>query len=221
MRLKGSILPLCSSDLNQLSALDFFIQGSLQESYFKMLFILKNVKLSRENWLWNGQRLETVCMIWELHVCCCGSYLQPQLWVQLQLVWECECVLTYTVCRVSTCGLIPTGLIFGVRHIAHNWSSSSGSQSKVLRSHNHFHWIYKVQLKLGGIQIHEWCKRGSYRSCLNWSENCRSQVGKGCSLASCRHRRGKESRDWQAYRNIALFPFLLLAAVVVFPHSTI
>lgn len=133
----------------------------------------------------------------------------------------CECVLTYTVCRVSTCGLIPTGLIFGVRHIAHNWSSSSGSQSKVLRSHNHFHWIYKVQLKLGGIQIHEWCKRGSYRSCLNWSENCRSQVGKGCSLASCRHRRGKESRDWQAYRNIALFPFLLLAAVVVFPHSTI
>lgn len=158
--------------------------------------------------VWYGSCMSTVVV----HTC---SF---SFWCSFSL---CGCVLLYTVCRVCTCGLIPMGLIFGVRHIAHNWSSSSVSQSKVLRSHNHFHWIYKVQLKLGGIQIHERCKRGSYRSYLNWSENYRSQVGKGCSLASCRHRRGKGSRDWQACRDIGLFPFFLLAAVVVFLHSTI
>lgn len=126
------------------------------------------------------------------------------------------CVLMCRVYGVCACGFIPKGPISDVSRIARGWGSSSGSQPKAFRSHNHFHWIYKVQLKFGGIWIHEWFKRGSCRSCLNWSENCRSQLGKGCGAAGCRHQRGWGSWGWQAHMSIALFPYVLQATVVVF-----
>lgn len=73
---------------------------------------------------------------------------------------ECmrEYVLMYTVYGLCACRILSNGPISDVSSAAHNWKSSSGSQSKAFWSY-HFHWIYKVQLKSGAVQSHEWHKR--------------------------------------------------------------
>lgn len=230
---KGSTFSLHSSGVYRSLELDFFIQGSLQctatwRAILNALYLEKCEVVQRELAVKWTEAEKCVC-VW-CGSCMCAVMAHTCTFSFLCLFSSCgcacECFLVYRVYGVCACGFIPKGPIFDVSRIAHDRTSSSGSQSKAFRSHNHFHWIYKVQLKLGGIQVHEWCKRGSYRSCLNWSENYRSQVRKVCSPASCRHQkawgsRGWGSWGWQAHRSIALFPSVLQAAVVVFPHSTI
>lgn len=98
-----------------------------------------------------------VCTIGKLHTCKHGSCFL-YFWVTLAHECMCEYVLMYTAYGLCACRISSNGPTSDVNSAAHNWKSSSGSQSKAFWSYR-FHWIYKVQLKSGAIQSHEWHKR--------------------------------------------------------------
>lgn len=96
--------------------------------------------------------------VYDVEAACVQSWLIPAPSAFYVSLAHVGVRVSVSLC-IECMGCVPVGLFqrdhFDVSRIAHDRTSSSGSQSKAFRSHKHFHWIYKVQLKLGGIQVHE------------------------------------------------------------------